>query len=121
MKDKMEHVVFSSVSDLLEKTPEERKDYELRCELLTELRNYIEKSEMTQSAIAKELGVAQPRVSDLVRGKVSKFSLGTLLDFMVTLGFRVLIKRTAPNGEPRKIQKPKASRPKTQPEQLELA
>ena len=97
MKDKMEHVTFSSVSDLLEKTPEERKDYELRCELITELRNYIEKSDMTQAEFAKALGISQPRVSDLVRGKVSKFSLGTLLDFMMSLGFNVLIKRSAPS------------------------
>ena len=72
MKDKMEPVVFASVSDLLEKTPEERKDYELRCELINELRNYIEKSEMTQTDVAKALSVAQPRVSDLMRGKVSR-------------------------------------------------
>lgn len=121
MKDTMEHVVFSSVSDLLEKTPEERKDYELRCELLTELRNYIEKSDMTQADVAKALGVAQPRVSDLVRGKISKFSLGTLLEFMMTLGFHVLIKRTAPNVKTDKSVKPKVSRAKKQADQLELA
>lgn len=119
MKDTMEHVVFSSVSDLLEKTPEERKDYELRCELLTELRNYIEKSDMTQSDVAKALGVAQPRVSDLVRGKISKFSLGTLLEFMMTLGFHVRIKRTEPTKSIKR--KPKASSSKKRSDQLELA
>lgn len=117
MKDKMEHVIFSSVSDLLEKTPEERKDYELRCELLTELRNYIEKSDMTQAEFAKALGVAQPRVSDLVRGKVSKFSLGTLIEFMMNLGFKVLIKRSAPNLELTRSIKTK----KKKMDQLELA
>jgi len=100
MKEIMEHVVFSSVSDLLEKTPEERRDYELRCELLTAIREHIEKSDMTQATVARMLGVAQPRVSDLVRGKISKFSVGTLLEFMVALGFKIAIKPTPPKIVP---------------------
>ena len=123
MKDKMEPVVFASVSDLLEKTPEERKDYELRCELINELRNYIEKSEMTQTDVAKALSVAQPRVSDLMRGKVSKFSLGTLLEFMMDLGFHVTIKRTEPQVQAAKSIKirPKVSSSGKRTHQLEPA
>ena len=123
MKDKMEPVVFASVSDLLEKTPEERKDYERRCELINELRNYIEKSEMTQTDVAKALSVAQPRVSDLMRGKVSKFSLGTLLEFMMDLGFHVTIKRTEPQVQAAKSIKirPKVSSSGKRTHQLEPA
>ena len=123
MKDKMEPVVFASVSDLLEKTPEERKDYELRCELINELRNYIEKSGMTQTDVAKALSVAQPRVSDLMRGKVSKFSLGTLLEFMMDLGFHVTIKRTEPQVQAAKSIKirPKVSSSGKRTHQLEPA
>ena len=123
MKDKMEPVVFASVSDLLEKTPEERKDYELRCELINELRNYIEKSEMTQTDVAKALSVAQPRVSDLMRGKVSKFSLGTLLEFIMDLGFHVTIKGTEPQVQAAKSIKirPKVSSSGKRTHQLEPA
>ena len=123
MKDKMEPVVFATVSDLVEKTPEERKDYELRCELINELRNYIEKSEMTQTDVAKALSVAQPRVSDLMRGKVSKFSLGTLLEFMMDLGFHVTIKRTEPQVQAAKSIKirPKVSSSGKRTHQLEPA
>ena len=109
MQETKKHVVFSSVSELLEKTPEERKDYEMRCELLTALRTYIQKSDMTQAAIAKTLGVAQPRVSDLARGQVSKFSVGTLLEFMLRLGFKVSIKQAAPKLKPEPASHPKKS------------
>lgn len=117
-----EPVSFSSVSDLLQKTPEERRDYELRCELLTALREYIQRSDMTQAAVAKALGVAQPRVSDLVRGKLSKFSVGTLLDFMMRLGFTVAIKPTPPKVVAAKAAaaRKKASKTKPAPE-LETA
>lgn len=122
MKAMTEHISFDSVSDLLEKTPEERRDYELRCELLTVLREHIQRSDMTQAAVAKALGVAQPRVSDLVRGKVSKFSVGTLLEFLISLGFTIAIKPTPPKAAASKAVAPgkRATKAKAAPE-LETA
>jgi predicted XRE-type DNA-binding protein len=56
-----------------------------------DLRLYIEKQKLTQAQAAKRLGIAQSRVSDLVRGKWDKFSLEMLITLEVRLGrtFRV--------------------------------
>ena len=98
MKNFVKHgaVAFSGVSELLQKNPAEAKEYEVRCELLTALRSHIEKLPMSQTQVAEILGVDQPRVSDLVRGKISKFSLGTLLEFLWKLNFDTAIKATPP-------------------------
>lgn len=57
----------------------------LRAELMVALRKLIEARGWTQAQAARELGVTQSRVSDLVRGKHEKFSL----DMLVTLAARV--------------------------------
>jgi predicted XRE-type DNA-binding protein len=63
---------------------EEAEILALRAELMAQLRILIEKEGWTQTEAAKRLGIAQSRVSDLVRGKWDKFSL----DMLVTLAAR---------------------------------
>ena len=64
--------------------PEEAAVLAMRAELMTKLRLQIERSKWTQLEASKQLGIAQSRVSDLVRGKWEKFSL----DMLVTLAAR---------------------------------
>lgn len=90
-------VFFESVSEMLGKQGVEEKDFNTRCELMAALTAYIEQSKMTQKEVAQILKVDQPRVSDLVRGKLSKFSLGTLVEYLWRLNFDVAIKFTAPD------------------------
>ena len=52
---------------------------QMRANLMSDLRLYIEKQKLTQAQAAKRLGIAQSRVSDLVRGKWDKFSLEMLI------------------------------------------
>lgn len=61
----------------------------LRAELMIQIRRLIEARELTQAAAAKLLGVTQPRVSDLVRGKIDLFSIDTLIDMLARAGIRV--------------------------------
>ena len=49
--------------------PAEAAVLQMRSNLMSDLRLYIEKQKLTQAAAAKRLGIAQSRVSDLVRGK----------------------------------------------------
>ena len=65
--------------------PEEAAVLAMRADLMTKLRLQIERSKWTQLEASKQLGIAQSRVSDLVRGKWEKFSL----DMLVTLAARV--------------------------------
>lgn len=59
--------------------PEEATVLAMRSDLMARLRTYIEDHELTQVGAAKKLGIAQSRVSDLVRGRWEKFSLDTLV------------------------------------------
>lgn len=52
---------------------------EMRARLMSDLREYIETSSLTQTQAAEQLGITQSRVSDLVRGKWEKFNLEMLI------------------------------------------
>ena len=66
--------------------PAEATVLQMRAKLMSDLRAYIEKNKLTQTEAAKRLGIAQSRVSDLVRGKWDKFSLEMLITLEARLG-----------------------------------
>ena len=68
---------------------DESEGLRIRSELMVALRSLIEKRGLSQAAAAKMFGVSQPRVSDLVRGKIELFSIETLVEFLVRSGHRV--------------------------------
>ena len=68
---------------------EEAAHLRLRSLLMIELRKLIEARDLTQKEAAALFGVTQPRVSDLVRGKIALFSLDTLVDMLAHAGARV--------------------------------
>lgn len=75
--------------------PAEAAVLQLRANLMGDLRLYIEKQKLTQSQVAKRLGIAQSRVSDLVRGKWDKFSLEMLITLEARLGRTVRVEFAA--------------------------
>ena len=70
---------FNSVWNALEETPEDAANMRLRSELMTALRDTIEAWQLTQSQAAKRLRITQPRLNDLMRGRIGKFSLDALI------------------------------------------
>ena len=68
---------------------------QMRTNLMSDLRLYIEKQKLTQAQAAKRLGIAQSRVSDLVRGKWDKFSLEMLITLEARLGRTVRVEFAA--------------------------
>lgn len=62
---------------------------------MSDLRRYIEKRKLTQAQAAKQLGIAQSRVSDLVRGKWDKFSLEMLIMLDGRIGRKVRVEFAA--------------------------
>jgi predicted XRE-type DNA-binding protein len=68
---------------------EEAESLRLRADLMVQIRRLIEGRKLTQAAAAKMFGVTQPRVSDLVRGKIDLFSIDTLVDMLARAGIRV--------------------------------
>lgn len=77
-------------------SPAEARNLRLRSELMTALRHYIEREGLTQADAAKRLKVSQPRISDLTRGKLSRFSLDTLVNMLTDAGIDVVVKIKRP-------------------------
>lgn len=69
--------------------PEEVEHLRLRSELMLEVRRVIEARGLSQRQAATLFGVTQPRVSDLVRGKIELFSIDTLVKMLAHAGARV--------------------------------
>lgn len=75
--------------------PAEAAVLQMRAKLMSDLRAYIEKEGLTQAEAARRLGIAQSRVSDLVRGKWEKFSLEMLITLATRLGRTVRVELAA--------------------------
>jgi len=75
--------------------PAEAAVLQMRANLISDLRLYIEKQKLTQAEAAKRLGIAQSRVSDLVRGKWDKFSLEMLITLEARLGRTIRVEFAA--------------------------
>ena len=70
-------------------SPEEAEHLRIRSVLIVHLRRLIEARGLNQSEAAKLFGVTQPRVSDLVQGKIGLFSIDALIDMLARAGVRV--------------------------------
>lgn len=77
---------FSSVWDAIEKTPQQAASMRARSELMMALQEWVKATDKTQAAVAKRFGITQPRISDLMRGRLHLFSLETLMDMATTAG-----------------------------------
>jgi predicted XRE-type DNA-binding protein len=83
---------FSSVWDAIEDTSEAAENMKLRSQLMTTLKSYITRTEMSQGQAAKLFGVTQPRVSDLMRGKINLFALDALVNMVSAAGLHIEIR-----------------------------
>ena len=83
---------FTSVWDAIEDTPEEAENMKLRSVLMTALKNHLARTEMSQAQAAKRLGVTQPRISDLMRGKINLFGLDALVNMATAAGLHIEIR-----------------------------
>jgi predicted XRE-type DNA-binding protein len=80
---------FASVWDALEETPEVAAHMRLRSELAITVRSAVESWGLTQAEAARRLGVTQPRLNDLLRGRVDRFSLDALVGLAECAGLTV--------------------------------
>jgi len=83
---------FKSVWDAIEDTPGEAANMKARAELMRAITDYVRNSGMTQGEAAKMLGVTQPRISDLMRGKVDVFSIDTLVNMLAAAEIKLEIR-----------------------------
>jgi predicted XRE-type DNA-binding protein len=75
----MERHVFDNVWDALEDTPADAANMTMRSNLLIAIEREVRGWNITQSEAANRLGITQPRLNDLLKGKIAKFSLDALV------------------------------------------
>ena len=80
---------FASVWDAIEDTPEAAENMKLRSALMMALKKRIEATGLSQAQTAKLFGVTQPRVSDLMRGKINLFGLDALVNMATAAGLHI--------------------------------
>lgn len=80
---------FESVWDAIEDTPEQAENMKVRSQLMMILTAHIRKNNITQAQAAKVFGVTQPRISDLVRGKISVFSIDMLVNMLASADLHI--------------------------------
>ena len=80
-------LVSNNPLELLAQDPVELSIVTLKARLMVIITKLIRENRYTQSEAAKLLGVSQPRVSNLMNGKISKFSIDMLIEMMGRLGY----------------------------------
>ncbi|OQW77606.1 MAG: XRE family transcriptional regulator [Proteobacteria bacterium ST_bin14] len=91
----MEVETFDSVFDALADTPAEAANMKARSELLSALNSQIRSWNLPQEAAAARLGITRPRLNDLLRGKLGKFSLDALVNLATAAGLVLEIRVAA--------------------------
>ena len=90
------HITRGDIFDDLGLSPQEALEAKVKADIWSDLLAHIEKRGMDQSSLARALKVHQPDVSNLLRGKLSKFSTAKLITFAVRLNLEVQVKLTEP-------------------------
>ena len=88
----LERHIFANVWDAIADTPEEAANLTMRSELMNEIETIIKQSGWTQAEAAKQCGVTQPRINDLLRGRIARFSIDALVNIASALGRRVTVR-----------------------------
>jgi predicted XRE-type DNA-binding protein len=86
--------LFESVWDALEDTPTEAANMKLRSSLMIAIGEAVSAWDVTQTEAAERLGVTQPRLNDLLRGRIAKFSLDALVGLAARAGLAVHLEVT---------------------------
>jgi predicted XRE-type DNA-binding protein len=81
--------VFANVWDAIVDSPAESASLELRYQLMEKISGIVKQNGWTQAEAAKRCGVSQPRINDLLRGRIARFSVDALVNIASALGSRI--------------------------------
>jgi predicted XRE-type DNA-binding protein len=70
-------------------SPAQAQDLDIRAEMMIALRKFIAGNKLTRARAAKLLGVTQPRVSDLLKGKINSFTIADLIKLLSKAGLKI--------------------------------
>jgi predicted XRE-type DNA-binding protein len=82
---------YTSVWGAIADTPGQAANLRARAELMQQIAAFVKRRAWTQAEAASHCGVTQPRINDLLRGRVSRFSLDALVNISAALGGRVRV------------------------------
>lgn len=83
---------YESVWDAIEGSAAEAENMKLRSKLMRAIIGHIERENLSQADAARLMGVTQPRISDLARGKIDLFSIDMLVNMLSAAGLHVDLK-----------------------------
>jgi len=100
----VEQLKYSNIFEAITDDVVEAADLQFRADLMLILREYFRSREADQAEIGAKLGIPQPRVSELMTGKIDKFSSDKLVGFLASLGIRIrLVMLPATKSKPIRI------------------
>jgi len=82
---------YPNVWDAIADTPEQAANLRARADLMRQIAAFVKRKDWTQAEAAHHCGVTQPGMNDLLRGRVSRFSLDALVNMSTALGCRVRV------------------------------
>lgn len=85
----MKSKTFANVWEALEDNPAAAATMTMRSNVMATLGDTVRAWDVTQAKAARRLGITQPRLNDLLRGRIDKFSLDTLLTLATRAGLKV--------------------------------
>ena len=83
--------VFANVWDAIADSPAEAANLEVRYHLMERISAIVKQNGWTQAEAAERCGVTQPRINDLLRGRVARFSVDALVNIAAALGRKVRV------------------------------
>lgn len=85
----MSDTTFENVWDAIEDTPAEAANMKARSAFMMAIQAAVESWDVTQAEAASRLGLTQPRMNDLLRGRIDRFSLDALMNMTAAAGLKV--------------------------------
>ena len=83
---------YASVWDAIADSPEEAANLRARADLMHGISDIVRAAGWTETEAAKRCGLTQPRMNNLLRGEISRFSLDSLVNIATALGQRIEVK-----------------------------
>ena len=88
----MTNTEYKSVWDAIEDSPVQAANLKLRSQLMMEISDYVKHAGLTQTEAAKMMGTTQPRLNDVLKGKIEKCTVDRLVNMLVAVGCEVSMK-----------------------------
>ncbi len=72
-------------------SPEQSAKLVIKSYLMMQIESFIKKKELTQDQASELMGVSRPRISDVMRGKIDKFTIDALVDMLTRAGLHIAV------------------------------